>query len=104
MPSSACKKIRISDGEAALNCLSIACVLIMMALVLCLRFTQPAVAKTVSFKLSFWIGLVDALFRASYLLNEAIDFLDAYLFPNGVASNYWLSKILLWTIFFFPLW
>ncbi|KAL1920702.1 uncharacterized protein VTP21DRAFT_1079 [Calcarisporiella thermophila] len=71
----------------------------MMAMVIWLRIVRPKVSNNISFTLSFWIGLADALYRAFYLLFMAHDFNDAVL-----PSNNWLCRILFWSFFFFPIW
>ncbi|KAL1914957.1 uncharacterized protein VTP21DRAFT_7662 [Calcarisporiella thermophila] len=52
-----------------------------------------------SFRLSFWIGLADTLYRSFYILGAAFDFLDVVL-PNHI----WLCRIIFWSYTFFPMW
>ncbi|KAL1916128.1 uncharacterized protein VTP21DRAFT_6132 [Calcarisporiella thermophila] len=70
-----------------------------MILVVLLRYTQPQATRSISFKLSFWIGLSDALYRSFYIIYVASDFLDEVI-PN----NLWLGRIIFWSFHFFPIW
>ncbi|KAL1920703.1 uncharacterized protein VTP21DRAFT_1080 [Calcarisporiella thermophila] len=89
----------MSGAEVALNLVSIVFAVMMMGIVVWLRIMRPKVSNNISFTLSFWIGLADALYRAFYLLFMAHDFNDSVL-----PSNNWLCRILLWSFFFFPIW
>ncbi|KAL1920712.1 uncharacterized protein VTP21DRAFT_1089 [Calcarisporiella thermophila] len=88
----------MSVAEILLNFASIFFALLMMIIVIRLRFVRPSVAGNISFTLSFWIGLADALFRITYLLFMAYDFNDTI----PPSSGYF--RFLLWTIYFFPIW
>ncbi|KAL1916124.1 uncharacterized protein VTP21DRAFT_6128 [Calcarisporiella thermophila] len=82
-----------------LNITSLVCAIIMMAMVLFLRYSQPSVANTISLKLSLWIGLVDALSRALFLLRISYHVMDAI-----TPSRPWLARLLLYTVYAFPIW
>ncbi|KAL1916129.1 uncharacterized protein VTP21DRAFT_6133 [Calcarisporiella thermophila] len=89
----------ITDGELAINFASVFCGALIMILVVFLRYTQPQATRSISFKLSFWIGLSDALYRSFYIIYVANDFVDAVM-PN----NLWLGRIIFWSFHFFPIW
>ncbi|KAL1918639.1 uncharacterized protein VTP21DRAFT_2661 [Calcarisporiella thermophila] len=91
--------VNVPTAILILNILSLVGAGVMMAMVVWLRFTRPEVANTISFRLSFWIGLVDVLYRGSYLLRKSYDLLDPFL-----PTNVWAARIILWTIYVFPLW
>ncbi|KAL1923617.1 uncharacterized protein VTP21DRAFT_8597 [Calcarisporiella thermophila] len=92
-------KFAISDGELAINFASIVCATLIMFLVAFLRYTQPQATRSVSFRLSFWIGLADALYRSFYVMWMEVDFRDTV-----IASNLWFGRIVLWSFYFFPMW
>ncbi|KAL1923616.1 uncharacterized protein VTP21DRAFT_8596 [Calcarisporiella thermophila] len=92
-------KFAISEGELAINLASIVCATLIMILVAFLRYTQPLATCSISFRLSFWIGLADALYRSLYVVWAERDFCDAVI-PN----NLWFGRIILWSYYFFPMW
>ncbi|KAL1918640.1 uncharacterized protein VTP21DRAFT_2662 [Calcarisporiella thermophila] len=82
-----------------LNIASIVCGGAMMSMVLWLRYVQPNIANTLSFKLSFWIGLADIFYRANFLLRRTWDVLDEFVSEHGN-----IARVLYWSLYAFPLW
>ncbi|KAL1918631.1 uncharacterized protein VTP21DRAFT_2653 [Calcarisporiella thermophila] len=91
--------VEVTTGEQAINIVSIVSGGVIMATVVWLRLTQPDVVNTISFKLSFWIGLADFLYRGFFLLRTNFGLMDKVL-----PTNHILCRFLFWTIIFFPLW
>ncbi|KAL1923438.1 uncharacterized protein VTP21DRAFT_8418 [Calcarisporiella thermophila] len=91
--------LAVNPIELAINILSIISGCLMVVFVTWLRFSQPDVANTVSFKLSFWIGLADAIYRGFFLLRQYHDLMDRVL-----PSNKALCRFFFWTMISIPLW
>ncbi|KAL1915989.1 uncharacterized protein VTP21DRAFT_5993 [Calcarisporiella thermophila] len=89
----------LSPGDLTINILSAICGFLMMVIVVWLRRTQPDVANTISFKLSFWIGLVDMLWRTEFIISKSDELL------NPIAGrDHWVAHLFLWVISFLRLW
>src|SRR4051794_15240648 len=76
---------------------SLFCSLVTMFTVLLLRQFQPTLGRSVSFQLSFWIGLTDVIWHFSGI------FLDI---PQYLASHYTNASLVVylnWSAFFFPM-
>jgi len=68
-----------------------------MILVAVLRKYQPAIGRTISFQLSFWIGVSDFIFHSISITNEVPGLLRNHL-PT------WFPKVVFTVNYFFPLW
>ncbi|KAL1914965.1 uncharacterized protein VTP21DRAFT_7670 [Calcarisporiella thermophila] len=82
-----------------INVLSILCGLSMMALVSWLRRRKPDTTDTASFKLSFWIGLVNALWSTHFLLKSSGDILYSM-----AETDAWWIRMLAWLSCLFYVW
>ncbi|KAL1918529.1 uncharacterized protein VTP21DRAFT_3189 [Calcarisporiella thermophila] len=89
----------IGPGQITVNVISAICGLVMMIIVAWFRYRQPDVANTVSFKLTFWIGLVDMLWRVEYLLEMS----DEIMYPMAGQYNGFLD-LLSWAHSFLRIW
>ncbi|KAL1916127.1 uncharacterized protein VTP21DRAFT_6131 [Calcarisporiella thermophila] len=82
-----------------LHIISIICALIMMAITIYLRCKRPTISNTISLKLSLWIGLVDVLSRANFLIR-----VNPSLMNITVSTIPWFPRLLVYTSFFFLMW
>ncbi|KAL1924615.1 uncharacterized protein VTP21DRAFT_4269 [Calcarisporiella thermophila] len=89
----------LAAGDIAINVLSAFCGFLMMIIVVWLRYSQPDVANTISFKLSFWIGLVDMLWRTEFVLTRSNE-----IFNHIADRDHWVARLFLWLISFLRLW
>ncbi|KAL1918528.1 uncharacterized protein VTP21DRAFT_3188 [Calcarisporiella thermophila] len=79
----------IGPAQTAINVISAICGLLMMVVVGWLRYLRPNLVDTVSFKLSFWIGLVDMLWRSQYLIEMS----DELMYPLAGQHNGFLDLL-----------
>ncbi|KAL1923849.1 uncharacterized protein VTP21DRAFT_8829 [Calcarisporiella thermophila] len=89
----------ISPAHIVINVLSALGGLLMMMIVVWFRFTQPDIAKTMSFRLSFWIGFVDMLWRTEYIL----EYSDEITHPLA-GQHHWFIRLLAFARVFLRVW
>ncbi|KAL1924616.1 uncharacterized protein VTP21DRAFT_4270 [Calcarisporiella thermophila] len=89
----------LTAGEITINVFSIICGLLMMIIVVWLRYSHPDVANTISFKLSFWIGFVDVLWRTEFILFKSNEIFDPI-----AGQDHWIPRLFLWLQHFLRIW